>query len=81
MENEPPRRNHNSSLKAGWIVHIWSLAGDLKQSTTSARYMKEKLRPGPAFQQGGNNARKVGNKGLIVLWPALGDTKNIRDGL
>lgn len=45
--------------------------------------MKEKLRPGLAFQQGGNNAHKVGNKGLIVLWPALGDTKkkNIRDGL
>lgn len=37
--------------------------------------MKERLRPGRAFQQGGNNARKVGNKGLIVLWPALGDTK------
>lgn len=37
--------------------------------------MKEKLRPGLAFQQGGNNAHKVGNKGLIVLWPALGDTK------
>lgn len=83
MENQPPRRGHKSSLKAGKIVHIWRLAGDLEQSTTSAHCMKEKLRPGLAFQQGGNNAHKVGNKGLIVLWPALGDTKkkNIRDGL
>lgn len=43
--------------------------------------MKEGLSPGPTFQQGGNNTRKVGNNGLIVLWPASRDTENIRYGL
>lgn len=61
-------------ISGAWL-EIWS--NQLHQPG----YMKEKLRPGPAFQQGGNNARKVGNKRLIVLRPALGDTKNIRDGL
>lgn len=37
----PLRRSHNCLLRAGWTGNIWSLAGDLKQSTP-VYYMKER---------------------------------------